>query len=62
MEIIKNGEPMVRVFTCMFCGCEFTAAITEYQVLLNDKGVHTRCPYCHNHIEATLEEAPLIDE
>ena len=62
MEIIKNGEPMVRAFVCKLCKCEFTAAVSEYKVLLNDNGVIVRCPYCNNLIEATLEDAPLVDD
>ena len=62
MEIIKNGEPMVRAFMCRFCGCEFTATVSEYKVLLNDNGVVVRCPYCNNLIEVTLKEAPLVDD
>ena len=64
MKIIKHGNPErlkeVMIFTCEYCGCEFEADNTEYEVshdiYHNDKYYSVKCPECNNTVHNAKEK------
>jgi uncharacterized Zn-finger protein len=61
-QILKDGDPKTRKFSCEYCSCEFIADIRDYKLLLHGNGIRVRCPYCDIHLDVNFKDAPLHTE
>lgn len=59
MKILKHGNMMRRRFTCKYCGCEFVADRSEYNIAVSGDNFFVTCPDCNGKFDM---HAPLYKE